>query len=274
MAEHASLLYQTENDFRMFSVFFIISFLCHATVFFVINYSPHHFSSKRRLPSVINVDLASLPLPASADLTSDETANIEKSETVTIPEKKDPEPEIKKETVNIEKKNAVVKKKESLKKKTFKSKEVLESARKRIEENVEQANKNQLNERLKAMQGAVKNDSRNKSGFGIPGATGGPQGGALKDTYLNMIAFQIQKNWNFSSQLAGDSRNLVAAVVFKVLPDGKINDFWFEKRSGNLHLDESAKKAVLKSSPVQAHPPGISAPYVIVAIKFTPAGVQ
>lgn len=272
MADHASLLYQTENDFRMFSVFFLISFLCHAVAFFLINYSPTHFSAKRRMPSIINVDLAALPAPPPVQPPSGENASI-KEEAPPVEKKTEPEP-VKKETVNVKKKKNVIKTKKSLKKKTYKSKKVLNNARKRIEKDLEKSKKNSLNERLKALKGAVNNDTRSKSAFGLPGASGRPAGGALIDTYRNIVAFQIQKNWNFAQQLAGDSSNLLVAVVFKVLPNGEINDFWFEKRSGNIHLDESAKKAVLKSSPVQAHPPGISKPYVIVAIEFTPSGVQ
>jgi colicin import membrane protein len=39
-------------------------------------------------------------------------------------------------------------------------------------------------------------------------------------------------------------------------------------------LDESAKKAVLKSNPVRPHPPGVTKPYVIVGLRFTPKGVK
>jgi colicin import membrane protein len=73
--------------------------------------------------------------------------------------------------------------------------------------------------------------------------------------YRLEVAFQIQKNWAFNEQLAGDDQSLVAAIVFKVMPDGEIRDIFFTDRSGNTYLDESAYKAIVKSNPVDSHPP-------------------
>jgi colicin import membrane protein len=92
--------------------------------------------------------------------------------------------------------------------------------------------------------------------------------------YRLEVAFQIQKNWAFNEQLAGDDQSLVAAIVFKVMPDGEIRDIFFTDRSGNTYLDESAYKAIVKSNPVDAHPSGLAQPYVVMAIRFTPQGIR
>jgi colicin import membrane protein len=76
----------------------------------------------------------------------------------------------------------------------------------------------------------------------------------LIDLYRIEIAYQIQKNWAFNEQLAGDDQSLVAAIVFKVMPDGEIRDVFFTDHSGNAYLDESAYKAIIKSNPVDSHP--------------------
>mgnify|MGYP000302490203 CR=1 FL=1 len=96
----------------------------------------------------------------------------------------------------------------------------------------------------------------------------------LIDLYRLEIAFQIQKNWAFNEQLAGGDRSLVAAIVFKVMPDGEIRDVFFTDRSGNTYLDESAYKAIMKSNPVDSHPGGLVQPYVVMAIRFTPQGIR
>jgi len=54
--------------------------------------------------------------------------------------------------------------------------------------------------------------------------------------------------------------------VFKVLPNGEITDIRFTERSNNSYLDESAYKAIVKSSPVAPHPPAIKEGFVVVAI--------
>ena len=94
------------------------------------------------------------------------------------------------------------------------------------------------------------------------------------DIYRVEIAFQIQKNWAFSQSLAGDAKNLTAEIVFRVMPDGEIRDIWFDKRSGNAYLDESARRAIMKSNPVSPHPEGLSKPFIPVGLRFTPEGVR
>ena len=94
------------------------------------------------------------------------------------------------------------------------------------------------------------------------------------DLYRLEIAFQIQKNWAFNEQLVGGDQSLVAAIVFKVMPDGEIRDIFFTDRSGNTYLDESAYKAIVKSNPVDSHPNGLVQPYVEIGIRFTPQGIR
>jgi colicin import membrane protein len=92
--------------------------------------------------------------------------------------------------------------------------------------------------------------------------------------YRIEIAYQIQKNWAFNDQLAGDDQSLMAAIVFKVMPDGEIRDVFFTDHSGNAYLDESAYKAIIKSNPVDRHPQGLVRPYVEIGIRFTPQGIR
>jgi colicin import membrane protein len=96
----------------------------------------------------------------------------------------------------------------------------------------------------------------------------------LIDLYRIEIAYQIQKSWAFNEQLAGGDKSLVAAIVFKVMPDGEIRDIFFTDRSGNAYLDDTAYKAIVKSNPVDSHPDGLSRPYVVIAIRFTPQGLR
>jgi colicin import membrane protein len=77
----------------------------------------------------------------------------------------------------------------------------------------------------------------------------------LIDIYRVEIAFIVQKNWAFSDSMAGEANELVTEIAFDVLPDGTISDLWFDKRSGNGYLDESARRAIVKSVPFPQHPP-------------------
>ena len=102
----------------------------------------------------------------------------------------------------------------------------------------------------------------------------GKQISDLIDIYRVEIAYQVQKNWAFSEQLAGKDIKLQASLVFKVMPDGQIRDLFFTDRSGNRFLDDSAYNAIIKSNPVSPHPEGIVKPFIHVGLRFTPEGVE
>jgi colicin import membrane protein len=87
------------------------------------------------------------------------------------------------------------------------------------------------------------------------------------------VAYAVNKNWAFSESLAGGRGELVAEVAFSVLPDGRIKDLWFDRKSGNSYLDESARRAIMKSEPFPPHPKGVRRPYITVGLRFTPQGV-
>ncbi len=74
--------------------------------------------------------------------------------------------------------------------------------------------------------------------------------------------------------MAGGRNRLVAELAFMVMPNGEIKDIWFDKRSGNSYLDESANRAIMKTNPVDPHPPGVLEPFIIVGLRFTPEGVM
>ena len=71
--------------------------------------------------------------------------------------------------------------------------------------------------------------------------------------------------------MAGDTRGLESRLVIKIMPNGDITDVWFEKRSGNAYLDDSAYKTVMKSNPLPPLPAGY--PYYHLVVGFTPSGV-
>ena len=97
--------------------------------------------------------------------------------------------------------------------------------------------------------------------------------GVFDKVYRVKIACQIQKNWAFSESLAGGQSDLKAELAFKVMPDGKISDVWFDTRSGNAYFDESAYKAIMKSNPVSPHPEGLNMQFVTVGIRFNLHGI-
>jgi len=175
--------------------------------------------------------------------------------------------------------------KKALKYKTFKSEKVVQNALKRVEKKLDSQPPKALEDTIKriredvAKKGrppgsgdtAAKSDEVGKSGaFGH----GTRKEGELIDLYRLEIAYEINKNWAFAEQLSGGGKKLMASLAFKVMPDGTITDIFFTDRSGNQYLDDSAYRAIKKSSPVKPHPEKLSRPYVEMGLRFTPEGVR
>ena len=114
------------------------------------------------------------------------------------------------------------------------------------------------------------------TGSGSPGGGGSGARRAIEITeiYKVEVAYQVERHWAFSQQLAGDNKALQALIVFRVLPNGDITDIRFTQKSGNSHFDDSVYKAVVKANPVSPHPDGIRRAYVTVPLRFTPEGLR
>jgi colicin import membrane protein len=273
-----------------------LSFVSHLVFLLLFVITPSLRSEKVQTQSVINVSMVSLKNPAAATTEKPAVENkapkIEKPDVVKKPSVTPP---VKKAAKVAD--TQPPKPKTSLKKKTFKSTQVVKQAIEQLEEKVdvktddqaETAKPEPLKSALERLRQEVDKAEASRS---VPsgestdrpaGKTGGKLGkfnedgkktAELIDLYRIEIAYQIQKNWAFNEQMAGGDQSLVAAIVFKVMPDGEIRDIFFTDRSGNTYLDESAYKAIVKSNPVDSHPNGLAQPYVVMAIRFTPQGIR
>lgn len=269
----------------------LISMTCHLVLFAVIVLSPGHTARKRLAPSIINVSMVTLPAqgrkPQAAPAAEKKVADVVVPEKEPVPVEAQRQPPRAEPEVSIASPEA--KAKTSLKKKTFKPAKVVKSAIREIEKTVEETRPDPLASALERLKSSVAKDEAEKqraaesqeAAGGETPATEGTQAGLggrevadLIDIYRIEIAYQVQKNWAFSEQLAGKRDHLQASLVFKVMPDGQIKDLFFTDRSGNEYLDDSAYKAVVKSNPVAPHPPGIAKPFVHVGLRFTPEGVK
>ena len=279
-----------------------ISLGLHALVIGTLLYVRVDFSTPRLPPGAISVNLVSLPGPGPAPgpVAGDGGPPAEKPKPVEAPK---PAPE--KPAVSVAEPKPVptpppkpevstapakVKEKRSLKEATKDSQKLIERAIERIEKKVSEPDSSSVASAIDRLKkklaeaesasprpgppGAAAGQGGGGGPFGGGGGGGGPGQIEPVDIYRATVASQVERNWAFSSQLAGGDKNLKVGLVFKVLPSGEITDIRFTERSNNPYLDDSAYKAIVKSSPVTPHPGIIKAPYVIVAIRFTPEGVR
>ena len=254
--------------------FWVLSTVCHVILFGTLIFVPSFEMKRKSTLSVINVSMVTLPahkkVPERQVQPPTEKAALQNVQVSRITPKSVP-------TTPAEK----IKK--SLKKETFRPSRVLKQTITRMEKEIEESRPDQINQALDHIKSRVEKteefNPQNKQAVKGPAAVGGAEVDRkrmleLIDIYRVEIAYQIQQNWAFSEQLAGGRTDLVAELAFTIMPNGEIRDIWFDKRSGNTYLDESAKKAILKSNPVRPHPPGIVKPLITVGLRFTPQGVK
>jgi colicin import membrane protein len=275
---------------------FGISFLFHLVIIGVLIFMPQFGSRFKYRPGVVNVSLVSLPAagpasagpPASVVTSKPVEQKPPEKPVVKVPEPK-PAPVVKKppETVSLAPKPK--KAKESLKQKTIDPKKMIDSAIERIEKKVDKTETDSVTAAIDQLKRKVA-AAESQSGEGLEGTSGkagtgpvGPAGGSgvggarVQESiliYQAEIQYQIQKNWAFSQQLAGDNTQLEAILAIKVLRNGEIEDIWFDKKSGNTYLDESAYKAVVKSNPLPPLPSDYMHPNYKIGLRFGPRGLK
>ncbi|MDY0131457.1 MAG: TonB family protein [Desulforegulaceae bacterium] len=94
------------------------------------------------------------------------------------------------------------------------------------------------------------------------------------DIYRYRIAYEVERQWALPNDFFNADGVLETSIVFTVLPDGKIQNIWFDRKSGNEYLDNSVYRAVKKAEPLPPHPEGLEEKSVMVGLRFTPEGLR
>ncbi|OQY13064.1 MAG: hypothetical protein B6I31_01980 [Desulfobacteraceae bacterium 4572_19] len=252
------------------------------------------------LPSVINVDLVSLPPAGFTESTP--VKNFTKQPVKVLPVKKVKQvlkkkqvipivlkkkqvipiketPKVVKKNRQIEKKIPVAKiikkkqPKKSLKSKTYNSSKIIESTRKQMKKRAEKSEDDHLDKAFSRLR--IDTEKREKSGVNLTFGNNTARGKRVPEIiklYQMELSYHIQKNWAFSERLAGNQKGLNVNILIKIMANGEIYDIEYKKKSGNKYLDDSAYRAVVKSNPLPALPKGYSSYDVVLG--FTPSGLR
>jgi colicin import membrane protein len=110
---------------------------------------------------------------------------------------------------------------------------------------------------------------------GDPG-TGGSSSGFMSikhKMYYNLIWQRIRSVWVLPEEVLRGKKDLETIIAIRIARDGQIIDIQFEKKSGNLYLDESALRAIKKANPLPPLPPSFEGDIFDVGVRFTPSDV-
>ncbi len=283
MDSSQSLLKEKGYNGRQGLLLIAISVLLHLG-FLLGLVAAQNYRGPRVTPQAIQVNLVSYtPLPGqdspspASDSVQEKTmarpVDSQEEAAVVLSKKKQVKPAHEKKEVKPSKKKPP-KKKRALKRKTYKPEKVLKSARETLADSLEKKSRNTLQKALSRLENQVEKKSRKGSGTGdvASDSTGGAKNSQAIDLYNLELMYKIKQNWAFNERLAGAQKNLEVRILIKLLKEGDLRDIWFETRSGNRHLDDSALKAVKKSAPFSPLPKGYTS--YDVGLIFTPSGLK
>jgi TonB family protein len=90
------------------------------------------------------------------------------------------------------------------------------------------------------------------------------------DLYYSMIWAKIKKSWTLPKNLLEERVDLETTIVLIIEKDGKIQRYWFEKKSGNDLYDQTAVRAIKKAEPLPPIPNELNENTLEVGIRFSP----
>jgi TonB family C-terminal domain len=93
---------------------------------------------------------------------------------------------------------------------------------------------------------------------------------AQTNEYIGVVWSRVKKNWTMSQSLM-PRENITTIIDVRIARSGALEYIGFEKRSGNRYFDDSAFRAVKKSSPFPPLPYWIMDKSIEIGIRF-PSG--
>jgi TonB family protein len=94
-----------------------------------------------------------------------------------------------------------------------------------------------------------------------------------KNEYIAIVSSRIKGNWKLPSTLMPKD-NIETIIDVKISRNGVLEYIAFEKSSGNRYFDDSALKAVKKSSPFPPFPSFIIDSYIEIGVRFHSAELR
>lgn len=88
--------------------------------------------------------------------------------------------------------------------------------------------------------------------------------------YYSLIWAKIKEAWTIPKNVLEDRVDLETVIVVIIEKDGRIKNYWFEKKSGNDLYDQTVVRAIKKAEPLPPIPAELSEDTLEVGIRFSP----
>lgn len=220
----------------------VFSFLLHALLLSILFFSPNWPSPKWTFGPVYTVDLVSPPL-SSASIKS----------TSAISEKT---------MVKSSKEHSIVMKKNIDKISSVPITEI-KTRKREVSGSVDQA--------IEDIKHKVLSETEERSHSAT--STGNVEMSMRMKVYYSIIWTKIREQWVLPKGIIPDD-SIEAIIDAKILSNGNLADWSFEKNSGNKYFDESVVKAIKKASPFPPLPEWFNESVLEIGIRFHSSELQ
>jgi TonB family protein len=227
-----------------------ISLVIHIASVFILNLNPWPTFIKVR-PTAYTVTLMPISLPEP---------EIPKTSVQPIPKEEKTKPVEKIKPVEKPKKEDIVEKV----KKTKKEKESDKRLQEALEEIRKKAALDEIRKRV-----ARKEREEEHTKVLLSAKTSLEMESKLND-YYSLVWAKIKGAWTIPENLLKVTVDLETIIVLIIERDGKIQRFWFEKKSGNAVYDQSAMRAIKKAEPLPPIPKELGENTLEIGIRFFP----
>jgi len=219
----------------------VFSFLLHALILSIIFFSPSWPTPKWTFGPVYTVDLVS---PPSSSVSLKSTSAISK-----------------RTTIKSSKEHAIIMKKSVDQISTIPITEI-KTRKKEDSGSVD-----------RAIEGIKKKVLSQTEETPRPPSPGGVEMSMRMKVYYSLLWSRIREQWVLPQGiLPGD--DLEAIIDAKILRNGTLTDWSFEKKSGNRYFDESVVKAIKKASPFPPLPEWLDQSMIELGIRFHSSELQ
>jgi colicin import membrane protein len=94
----------------------------------------------------------------------------------------------------------------------------------------------------------------------------------LEEYYNKIVESKIKEEWTIPENLLKEKElvDLETIIIIIIERDGKIQKWWFEKKSGNVLYDQSAMRAIKKAEPLPPIPKELNKEMLEFGIRFRP----
>jgi colicin import membrane protein len=92
----------------------------------------------------------------------------------------------------------------------------------------------------------------------------------IENLYNSLVESKIKEAWTIPENLLKETVDLETIIVIIIDQDGRVQKWWFEKKSGNAIYDQSAVRAIKKAEPLPPIPKELGKEKVEFGIRFLP----